>query len=441
MSKKRAIRKLQHYVRELWSLTPRDLVQVFWDKYDERFQVRSRFTKKKANAAKPVVLIPSAYVNASRTGLNFVANMPNPESLLVTTRANGEIRGHFRNVQSASLAGYCFGQDNQAEQRKILNRWERLKTDLANDSRISVVSALGLLESFPRFLRRGLAIRDAWINVIESEPIRAVLSCDNNPDTLLPVLLAKNKGIPTVSIHHGALDWRHRFLPVHADAIVAKGKMEEDHLARICEISKDKIKVGVPAKMLPNAVPRKVSGNADSIVFFSEAYEPNRVRGEEMYKDVMPHLANLAAQHQRKLIIKLHPFESLRKRKALLNKILSPEQMRVTHVVSGALTADLLERTWFGVTILSTVAMECQAANVPCFVCSWLEYPHHEYGDQFRRFGVGYPLQSSNEIKNIPQMLEHIPPASIADLWQTTSSSELQQLFLRSEKSETVVPR
>jgi hypothetical protein len=252
---------------------------------------------------------------------------------------------------------------------------------------------------------------------------------------MIPVLLAKNKGIPTVSIHHGALDWRHRFLPVYADVIVAKSKMEEDHLARVCGIPRDKIKVGLPAKTLPNAVPGKASAIADTIVFFSEAYEPNRVRGEEMYKEVIPRLADIAIQHRRTLTIKLHPFESLRKRKALLNRILPAEQMRIVRVVSGALTAELLERTWFGVTILSTVAMECQAANVPCFVCSWLEYPHHEYGDQFRRFGVGYALQSSKDMQNIPQMLEHLPTPSITDLWQTMSCAELEELFQRSEKS------
>jgi hypothetical protein len=434
LGKKRTVRKLQRYFQQIWSLSGRDLLQVFFDKHDENFAIRRCFARKRARAKNPVVLIPSAYVNASRTGLNFVGGMENLESLLVTTRMSGEIRGRFRNVQSASLASYVSDQSNHAEQAKIQNKWEKLEKVFAADARTSDVSSLGLLRNFPNFLRRGLAIRDAWVNVLENEPIQAVLSCDNNPDTMLPVLLAKNRGIPTVSIHHGALDWRHRFVPVHADAIIAKGKMEEDHLARICEISKEKIELGVPAKMLPEPVAGKTSCIADSIVFFSEAYEPNRVRGEEMYKEVIPHLADVAMQNLRKLIVKLHPFESVRRRKALLRKVLSPEQMRITSIVSGPLTTDLLKRTWFGVTILSTVAMECQAANVPCFMCSWLEYPHHEYGDQFRLFGVGYPLQSSDEIKKIPVMLEHLPAASTADLWRTMSSSKLEDLFVKREK-------
>lgn len=435
LSNHKVIRKLRHYFQEIWNLSYDDLAQIFWDKYDAKYAIRSRLARKRINVPNSAVLIPSAYVNASRTALNFVTSMPEQDFLLLTTRSSGEIYNGPQNLRTFTLASHVSFQDDARGMRKILDAWKKLKSNLANDPYTSVICAVGLLDAFPQFLKRGFILRNAWNNVLKNKPIQAILSCDNNSDTLLPVLLAKNWEIPTVSAHHGALDWRHRFLPVYADSIIAKGKMEQDHLVRVCCIPEEKIKVGTTVEMQPKIIEKNKHRSKDSIVFFSEAYEPNRARGEEIYREVLPYLAELAMQTQRKLIVKLHPFESLRKRKALLRKILSPEQMRTTKVFVGLLTTDLLEKAWFGVTILSTVAMECQVANVPCFVCSWLEYPHHGYGEQFRRFGVGYPLQSSDEIRNIPNMLEHLPPSSVADLWQTVSSTELEPLFLAAKQA------
>jgi hypothetical protein len=422
--------KLRHYLRELWTLPFWELRQIFWDKYDPSFGLRRHFARKKQNETRPVVLVPSTYINASRTAMNFAADIPQQDFLLITTRASGRIRETPGNVHSTDLVAYVSEGNFKVEYEEVLRSWRNLSLDLIADNKTTTLANLRFFDDFPKFVSQGLRIRNAWENVLKSEPIQAVLCCDNNPYTLLPVLLGKQKGVPTVSCHHGALDWRFRILPAFADVVIAKGEMEHDYLSRLCRVPEGKIRV----EMLHARTSRSRKHEShpdDSIVFFSEAYEPNGARGDELYRELLPQLANIAIKEQRALVIKLHPFESVRKRKALARRVLTKAQRQVVKFAAVPLTQEFLHHVWFGVTVLSTVAMECEAVGVPCFVCEWLKYPHHDYGDQFRRFEIGHSLQSIAEIADIPAMLDRLSRNSRGahNSSQVPAPSNLEQIF------------
>ncbi len=103
------------------------------------------------------------------------------------------------------------------------------------------------LSRFADWFARGLEIRDAWRNVLNAEPVQAVLCADDsNPYTHIPLLLAKERGLRTISCHHGALDGRYMFKRCHADVILAKGRMEEDYLVRLCGVPGNRNEVGAP---------------------------------------------------------------------------------------------------------------------------------------------------------------------------------------------------
>lgn len=419
-----------HYASELRALPFWELRQIFWDKYDAGFTFRRHFAKRKDSSNKDVILLPSAYVNATKTAMTFASKLPNLDFLLVTTRASGRMGSPARNVATADLAGYAWKADSAEEYRQILQMWQDLRGELALDPKTSPAVSLGLWESFPGFVKRGLKIRDAWLGVLKSEPVKGVLCCDNNPYTLLPVLLAKRKNIATVSCHHGALDWRYRIVSTYADTIIAKSEMERDYFSRVCGVPGNQIRSGafIQGAKTPEI---RAACATDAIVFFSEPYESHKARAIEIYEQVLPPLADIAIKEGRELIVKLHPFENTRRRKTLVRKTLSTEQLRVTKIMAGPLTRELLEQTWFGVTLLSTVAMECAALGIPCFMCQWLEYPHHEYGDQFRRFGIGHSLKSTAELLTIPSVIRgqiedrRIPLSIGASL----SMSEMERLF------------
>ena len=265
--------------------------------------------------------------------------------------------------------------------------------------------------------------------------MQAVLCADDsNPYTRIPLLLARERGLPNFACHHGALDSRYLFKRSYADVIWAKGKMEEDYLVRRCGVPREKVEIGAPA--LPANWRELEKSNPQTfrpyLLFISEACDVSGGRSEEFYRDILPPLADLALATGRKLIVKLHPVESERERTGLVARILSAEQRTATRIVSGPLTEDLLAKAWFGITILSTVAMECAIRGIPCFLCKWLEFWPYGYVEQFIRFGVGIGLNDPAEIGRIPEYLQQHPVNAEGvreNCWQPAAAGRLRELL------------
>lgn len=438
-------RRPTHYARALAKLSLSQMAEIFGDKYDASYTIRGPLRRRRNPSSKPVVLLPSAYVNVSRLGLGYAKALPDTDFLLVTTRQSGWVEQPPANVIAARLASYASPEPaTPKEYKELLQRWRTLRHELGQISEMFVLGRLGCLDFIPKHLRQGLAVRDAWRAVFEREPVRAVLcGDDSNPYTHIPLLLARNRGIPALACHHGAFDGRYLFKQSHADTILAKGRMEEDYLLRVCGLPRASVEIGAPAGRLPA---HRTEGIATSdrhpfIVFFSEAYEVLSGRVEEFYRDILPPLVELACRTQRRLVIKLHPFESHRERQNLVRRVLTDEQQGFVTVLSGPLTDDLLEKTWFGVTILSTVALECALRGIPCFLAAWLEYWPCGYIEQFNRFGVGYLLRSPGEISGIPNIMEscRVDPEVAREIWQPMSAARFQELISGSRQLEKAI--
>ncbi len=437
---------LGHYVRVSNKLSAPQMIDVFWDKYDAGYQFRGRLTRRPQPLQHPAVLLPTAYVNVSRTGIAYANTFPDENFLLVATRRSGWVQNPPRNMAAAWLSLYASVRDRSAENAEMESRWRSLLKELGGTSEFQILDRLGYLESFPQRFRRGLEVRDAWRNVLDSEPIQAVLCADDsNPYTRIPLLLAQARGLPNIACHHGALDGRYPFKRSYADVIWVKGKMEEDYLVRRCGVPREKIEIGAP--VLPADWTALGQSNPQEfhpyLIFFSEPCDIAGGRQEEFYRDILPPLADLALATGRKLVVKLHPVESERERAGMLARILSIEQRGATVMVSGPLTEDLLAKAWFGITILSTVAMECAVRGIPCFLCKWLDFSPYGYVEQFIRFGVGIGLNDPSEIKRIPEYLQENPtsPDAPENCWRPAAAGRLRQLLTTSSKAYTTAVR
>jgi hypothetical protein len=425
---------LGHYLRVSSKLSTPQMIDVFWDKYDAGYQFRGRLVRKRPPSSRPVILLPTAYVNVSRVGIAYANTFPDENFLLVATRQSGWVRNRPGNVAASWLSSYAAVRDRGRENAAIESRWRELRHELKGMEEFEILDRLGYLDAFTRRFHRGFEVRDAWRNVLDKEPVQAVLCADDsNPYTRIPLLLAKARGLPNIACHHGALDCRYLFKRTYGDVIWVKGKMEEDYLVRRCGVPQEKVEIGAPA--LP--ANWKGRGTRDqnvppNILFISEAFDVGFARGEEFYRDILPPLAELARSTGRKLVVKLHPAESKSQRTSLVARILTGEQRGVTQIVDGALTEELLASTWFGVTILSTVAMECAIRGIPCFLCKWLESWPYGYVEQFMRFGVGTGLNDPSEIQKIPQLMkQHAVPAGVVDeCWQVVAPGRLKELAM-----------
>ena len=434
----RPSRGIRHYLSTLQRLPLRQIVEIFWDKTDAGYGHRSFFSRKPSPQQKDVVLLPSAYINVSRTGAAYAATVPDVNFLLVATRRSGWLRTLPPNVSAEWLMSYASFRfpERKAEFADLVARWEFLRKELEEIPEFRTISRCNAFEVFNYYFAHGLGVREAWKNVLESEPVKAVLCADDsNPFTHIPLLLAKARGLRTVSCHHGALDGRCMVKECHADVILAKGKMEQDYLTRLCAVPAAKITVGAPsfAGLQPG---HSFEEERPVVVFFSEPYEATGGRATDVYADLLLPLSDLAAKEGRRLIIKLHPAESASERKRIVDRLLTAGQRKNVRFISGPLGPELLDKTWFGITVLSTVVMECALHGVPCFLCKWLESSPYGYVDQFVRFGLGIPLNHPQELPDIPVHLQKSQRDTnrYEDCWEEASGTLLKMLLSGSHR-------
>jgi hypothetical protein len=396
----------RHYSDVLHRFSFDQLAQIFLDKYDLRYRWRSRFAAKRRGVPGPFVLLPSAYTNVSRVALAYASILPEQSFLLVATRRSGTHFDPAPNVACSSLATYAGGPEPKAEYLELLGKWWSLQQNLAYLPEIGLLFRAGLLEVFPNHLRDGLTIRNAWRKVLSEERITAVMcGDDSNIYTRLPVLLARQRGIPTLDFHHGALDGRFLIKELSSDLYLAKGEMELDYLLNLCRLPAERVILAGPP--LPRSIRAHERGKDEGslILFFSEPYEALGARTEEIYRELLPPLARLAREFGRKLVVKLHPFESRTERVALIAKVLSAEDAALVDVVGGPFTPEPVARAWFAVTVESTTVIDCSLLGVPCFLCEWLNTSPYGYTRQYARFGVGRILHSPAQLNELPSML------------------------------------
>jgi hypothetical protein len=396
----------RHYYDVLRRFSFDQLAQIFLDKYDLRYRWRSRFAAKRRGQPGPFVLLPSAYTNVSRMALAYASMLPQQSFLLVATRRSGTHFDRAPNVTCISLAGYAGGHEPKSEYLELLGKWRTLQQDLAPLPEIGLLSRSGLLESFANHFRDGLTIRNAWRKVLSEERIVAVMcGDDSNIYTRLPVLLARQQGIPTLDFHHGALDGRFLMKEMSSDLYLAKGEMERDYLLRLCRLPAERVILAGPP--LPRSIPAHERGKDENslILFFSEPYEALGGRTEDVYRELLPPLARLAREFGRKLMVKLHPFESRTERVELIAKVLPPEDASLVDVVGGPFTSEPVSKAWFAVTVESSTVIDCSLLGVPCFLCEWLNTSPYGYTRQYARFGVGRMLTSPAQINELPRML------------------------------------
>jgi len=418
------LRKLRRYARVFSKFSAQQLLEILGDKYDTGYQLRRLLAHRPKTSSRPVVLLPSAYINVTRTELQYAEMLPDSDFFLVTTRQSGWVADAPKNVTVTKLASFAHGASSRSEFASLLERWNQLKRDLMHSQILSVLIRSGALDSFPKFLRDGLLIRDAWLQVFRQQPVQAVLCADDaNLPTRVPLLIATQRGLPAISCHHGALDGRHRFRPRQNCLFLAKGKMEQDYLTRVCQVAAENIEIGAPRRKQNSHASQPAQKR--SIVFFSEPYEVLGGRCAQFYNEILPPLAEVAAATGHELVLKLHPLETFHDRVRLANASLSAAQRKLTRVVTRHLTDELLAQTWCAVTIVSTTAVDCALRGIPVFLCEWLDYSHYGYGQQFTKFGVGTALTSPDEIRSLPAIMQRFTANNTGDLWAPVSPAGL----------------
>jgi hypothetical protein len=424
----RAVGRAGHYAGLLRRFTAAQIKEIFLDKYDAGYQWRSRFASRPRSSGKPVVLLPTAYRNVSHMAVAYASLLPDQSFLMVATRQSAKSAAAADNLVVRDLAAYVKGDPPASEIASLTAKWFELEAELCSSPEMRILVEAGVMDVLPNWIRDGLCARNAWRNVIDDEPVQAVLcGDDSNLYTRVPVLLAAKRKIPTVDFHHGALDGRYLLKDLPCDVYLTKNEMERDYLIRVCGLPNERIVIGAPSPLRygGRSSPRKES----AAVFFSEPYESAERRGEEVYGEILPALCRVAREAGRRVIVKLHPFESYNERSRLLTEILDAANRKLVTMVDGPLTSELMSQAWFGITVESTTVIDCLQNGIACFLCGWLPPSPYEYIPQYARFGVGEVLHSAEQIGEIPCRLANFQSRlpSPMSLYKTVDPAQLQR--------------
>ena len=418
------------YSRLLTHLDGRQLAQLLEDKLRT-----NRFVRKFSGDPRPVILLPSAYVNGSRTAIDLAERLPQHEFLLMNTRSSGKISSLPANVRmnalrvDSSLSG--------SEMTELLDRWESLKAKLTVQfEEFTFANSVGAFDQVPALLRDGILMRDAWMRVFESANVTGVVCTDDsNPPTRIPLILAQVRGLPTVVCHHGALDYLMAVKSFCADSYIAKSNLERDYLERVCRLPPEKI-LELPTASEKTSDPVDHS-SGDCLVFFSEPYEGKYWRADEISAELIPQLISLATDLRLKLIFKIHPFESVKAHRRRLQRFAGDDAKNV-EIIAGPAADELFRRTRIAITAQSTTALECARRNIPVFLCAWLRDAYSGYVAQFTRFGVGHPLALAAQIAEIPKLLDCPPERQVSfdEQSQSDGLDRLSDRFATRDSSE-----
>ena len=119
----------QHYRNVFAQLDPAQISQIVQDKFDREHRMRRRLARGRRTPGKPVVLLPSAYVNVSRTAVSYAALLPSESFLLVYARDSARLKSVPSNVATAGLDSYFVPADRD-EAAALTRAWELLKDRL-----------------------------------------------------------------------------------------------------------------------------------------------------------------------------------------------------------------------------------------------------------------------------------------------------------------------
>jgi hypothetical protein len=421
--------RLGRYKRAATNLSFDQLRQVVYDKYDPGYARRRKFAGKVERSTQPTILIPSAYSNVTRSAFSYARLLPQQEFLLVLARETADSAPVPSNVRAVALASFASDRFEQSELLELENRWQGLSAALESHAECELIARTRLLDTGKRWLRWGLPIRDAWRTVYERQPIVGCLcGDDSNPYTRIPLLLAVQKKMPAVAFHHGALDAMMAVKRPGFSTYLVKGEMERDYLERVCKVDRSYLKTG--AASAP-ATARLWSERAKWIAFFTEPYETDHWRTEALYREVMPRLCAAARRAGKTVLVKLHPFETVRARQRLLKRVLNEADRDLVTVTAAPPSREMYENIWCAVTVESTTACECAIVGIPGFLCGWLRHAYIGYAGQFEHFGVAQMLDEADDLLKIPERLETaMPRPDLADrLLEAITPHQLNEIL------------
>ena len=111
----------------------------------------------------PVVLLPTAYSNVTKTELGYAELVPEQKFLVVLARESAAVSPLPANVEAVRLASFAAKRCDKNELLQLELRWKQMEKSLQEHAEFRLAAQVGTLDEGTRWLRWGLAVRDCLL--------------------------------------------------------------------------------------------------------------------------------------------------------------------------------------------------------------------------------------------------------------------------------------
>ena len=184
------------------------------------------------------------------------------------------------------------------------------------------------------------------------------------------LLLAKQAGIPTIMLQHGVVHPYYRVLDQPVDHFLVRGGFFRDCLG-------DALKRKATVLDVPDWTPPEQNRQRGSdILFITSPVEVEARADFREVPEIISILLKKASECGARVVIRVHPTESVARYRAIVEQILETLDPKPTVIFSHQTPmAPVLETAAVVVLFHSTVFLECLAAGVPMVSPGWHDFP------------------------------------------------------------------
>jgi hypothetical protein len=350
------------------------------------------------NAARYLASLPSAkrarqrggswfYTTAytfTNIGLAYEPFLPGPLNYLVDSSETGDSPLREKGREFYDI--YAWGSPSDLPTKAALDELRRnlllhLNSYSLSGDELVARAALLQTEAFRTYLHRILPLTCFHTR------ISAKFLDDVSPHTIVvgnaafegPLLqLARARGIPTVLLQHGILGDYYQLMDQPADSLLVRGDFWKEFVA---EPMRQRTRVlNIPAEKLPEPN----SSNGTGIILFLTSVEAALSHTHESdLRDILTRLLRAAATNGRRLIVRVHPMETVGYYRNIVDSISSDLNLRCDLEYSqGPGLEGILKNTAVAVTYSSTVFLECLRLGIPIISFHWHDFAYKSLIEQ-----------------------------------------------------------
>lgn len=243
--------------------------------------------------------------------------------------------------------------------------------------------------------------------------------------------LAASAGTPTVILQHGVFGDFYQVTEHSGDVILARGEFWRDFLSE-----RSQRKAVVLNCNSPGSLPGGSTG--DDLLFVTADYRSQQYWHSADLEDIMTAAMGAAGEAKRRLVVRVHPRESAKPYKALVERIGKKCERHPEVIFSeGSGLEDAIRRSAVAFLYSSTVFLDCLRFRVPIVAPDWHTFAFKETAKKYGVFNFARDLKELRRLLGAGLAHQLSIPPSYEQFLAPTDPEELRAFLTSRAKTRT----